>query len=908
MLSYPADRKTHVIFRRFVAGRNVLLFLFLVILAAVGPRPCCLAESLRSDSAAAQWIIGNESLLNTLAFYQRLDELPAGDQFVRLRDNVFPPESDWIRIEAVAAPRTWPASRAAQLAIRFPTLASQDDPTVLSAFRPPVLLAPAVSLVDVAAQLDRLSEIETLLENRAKNPVNSDTDALILKSLLAIARRQPDQATEQMFALSDVLEKKQQVQHSIGGILALVWKTSPNATLREPSMALAMRCYELARIGGSPLNELWKRHSFATHYRLQAAAGEVGVTDTASSSTTAGRWHAVSRSTVAMSGQGYPAALWRLTQGQASKMSPSDRDFLMFDIPLTGDFAVEAIVSAFNYHETQLGYGGTWTGPTYDHKTLMRGHFARDHSTLNLSPPLDEITDSMRVRLEVRDDTVTTLINGRRVNQTAVSVSDPWLTIFSDWYTHGWVRNLRILGEPLIPDSIDLLADERLLGWDAYYGSVEGDDADWQSMETADYEEPKQKSEKNSTFVLRGKQRDLIAGSYCERLLRYHRPILEDATFSYEFYYRTGSHGVHPAIGNQAFVLNPDGQIATHDLTDGVEERLGKHPQPPLGTGLSLDGSPLRSGQWNQMEIAIRGDRIRFTLNSEPIYETLLTDVFPRVFGLFHYCDQTEALVRNLRWSGGWRKELEAVRKQRLTDPTLEQILAGSEMKHTFRHSFADGLPLDIFAIMGEGWKENLTQLPSGIRLVRPGGNYVHYTITPDLQIDGDFDVIADFEDFGASTASGGDGNIKLMLGFSENNTDYRMYRKFSRFAKKELGQQMIQAGYFYSRDGQRVYEFPKLTSEASSGGRLRFIRRGDQLHFLFAANDSTYFRLFHIEPAPKGPTRIGGIGLGIEATRAGETKVTWKSLEVHAEHVSGKAMVKSRSLEQLNQSRDQLP
>jgi len=96
-----------------------------------------------------------------------------------------------------------------------------------------------------------------------------------------------------------------------------------------------------------------------------------------------------------------------------------------------------------------------------------------------LSPPLDEITDPMRVRLEIKQGHATTFVNGRQVAQSTVSVSDPWLTIFSVWHTHGWVKNLRILGTPTIPDSIDLLADQRLLGWDAFFGTIETDDADW---------------------------------------------------------------------------------------------------------------------------------------------------------------------------------------------------------------------------------------------------------------------------------------------------------------------------------------------------------------------------------------------------------------------------------------------
>jgi hypothetical protein len=192
--------------------------------------------------------------------------------------------------------------------------------------------------------------------------------------------------------------------------------------------------------------------------------------------------------------------------------------------------------------------------------------------------------------------------------------------------------------------------------------------------------------------------------------------------------------------------------------------------------------------------------------------------------------------------------------------------------------------------------------------MVRPGGNYVEYLITPSLQIAGDFDVIAEFEGFDATIDAGGDANIKLMLGFAENSADYRLYRKFSRYAKKELGQQMIQAAYFYTREGERSYEFPKHTSEAATGGKLRLVRRGDKLHFLFAADDSDYYRLLHSEHVTTAATRPGGFALGIETTKAGQATVVWKSIEVRAQQLTGCALEASLTPLQLDESRDRLP
>ncbi|MGV3486173.1 MAG: DUF1583 domain-containing protein [Planctomycetaceae bacterium] len=866
---------------------------------------CCLGQSLRSDAAARTVIFGSESLENTLAFVERLAGLPESTQYQRLLNQVFPPETDFIHIQFASAPRSWPSRESGFLSTRFPAFQPHSNTVEKSTSQPAALLVPAVSLIEIAARSGRLSEVESLLNHRATGASNSEIDVRVLRSLIALAQNRTDEASEHLFAIADLLKTREQVRVSIGSVLALIWKACPRDSLREPCTSLTLRCYELARVGGSPLEEVWKRHSFATHYRLRSLT----VSDHAISFDHHGRskhggWRPVSRSTPQSAGEGYAAATWRLADAQASKVASSDRDFLYFDIPLTGDFAVEAIVSGFSYHETQLGYGGTWCGPAYDHKTLLRGHYSRDQSSLKLSPPLDEIKDSMRVRLEVHQGVVRTSINGREVHQAPVSASDPWLTISSGWYTHGWVKNLRILGDPQIPASIDLLADQRMLGWDAFYGSMDGENADWELATPADQDSVKQAS----GLVLRGKRRDLIAGSQCERLLRYHRPIFDDAVLSYEFYYRAGSHAVHPAISDHAYILNADGQVVVHRMTDGIYERMDRRPEPASGVSRSPSDALLHNEDWNRVDVRIADDKLRLSLNGKQVYEAIIAPHSAPVFGLFHYCDQTEALVRDLHWKGDWSEKSELIRTQELTDDRLDQILRGAEFSKTYHHDFAQGFPLEDFAISGENWKQNLKQQEDGIRLTRPGGNFVQYAIVPNLQLGGDFDVIAEFRDFGAKIDSGGDANIQLMLGFSQHAAEYRLYRKFSRFEKKESGQQIIQAAYFHTREGHRNYEFPKMTSEAAAGGKLRFIRRGDQLHFLFAANDSDYYRLLHSEVVPTDPTRANGIALGIETTKAGEATVIWKSLQVRAQQMTGSALEDTLSLEQLNESRDKLP
>src|SRR5207244_3468527 len=62
-----------------------------------------------------------------------------------------------------------------------------------------------------------------------------------------------------------------------------------------------------------------------------------------------------------------------------------------------------------------------------------------------------------------------------------------------------------------------------------------------------------------------------------ERALHYHRPLLEDGTVEYEFYYEPEKMQVHPALDRLCLLLESKG-VRVHWLTDGVNERTDLKP------------------------------------------------------------------------------------------------------------------------------------------------------------------------------------------------------------------------------------------------------------------------------------------------------------------------------------------
>jgi hypothetical protein len=132
-------------------------------------------------------------------------------------------------------------------------------------------------------------------------------------------------------------------------------------------------------------------------------------------------------------------------------------------------------------------------------------------------------------------------------------------------------------------------------------------------------------------------------------------------TLRYEFYYQPGQSLVHPALDRLTFLLDPAG-VRMHWMTDGTylpADELkpdNAWDEPEYRRGPS--SLPLKPGEWNELELALSDDRVALRLNSEPIYERPLPESNNRLFGLFHYKDQTVAEVRNVVLSGDWPRSL----------------------------------------------------------------------------------------------------------------------------------------------------------------------------------------------------------------------------------------------------------
>lgn len=583
----------------------------------------------------------------------------------------------------------------------------------------------------------------------------------------------------------------------------------------------------------------------------------------------------MSRERASTCGRGFPEASWLWDGKECQHLGGHDDDYLFFRSPLRGEFSVEADLRGFN--TTQVLTAGAVFGP-HAAINMITGTFRSGAIVKPVDPPFHRTDKWIRYRSVVRNGVHETWLHGRLVDTRKLPPDfDPWLAIRSWSRTPGAVRDVRISGNPEIPSAVVLSNPGCLSGWWGYHDErVEGENAQWLTPEN---------SPDGAQII--GVRRGL-PGWAIESLLRYHRPLIEDGSIDYDFYYTPGQVLTHPALGRLAFVLADDG-VRLHWITDARFDRSSLAPENSFlvsGQKDRPDPLPLKSDAWNAMRLSLAGRTVKLELNGEKILEQELGASNSRHFGLFHYSGRTEVRVRNVIMRGDWPTTLPSVREQQLADPPPEFIDESmAKMSPVFSHEFAkDGLPAEYFKIAGGFDMSTTAVTPAGlVHSQKSDGRYRHSRFDSWLRMAGDFDITADFAELeiepkqicGCELYVTFDGGYAV--GVKRRWQKPNLQRLVVDWAlPAEPGTSTAKAGQF-----RRVSDF---VSTEVLGGRFRVARRGDTVYALFAEHDSTEFRVVSSKSFKTIGQLEAQVRLQVLANESGSTRVTWKRLRMGAD------------------------
>lgn len=360
-------------------------------------------------------------------------------------------------------------------------------------------------------------------------------------------------------------------------------------------------------------------------------------------------WSPVTGLTATSRAQGWDAPRWSLRDGTLVHHPGFDQDYLVLHTPLRGDFEVTCDLFLEDWQEAHVRYGSRQFELERDRKKyrlLSAVHQAGRPVTI--IPPLPETKgNTYKFRMVVKDGWYRAYVDGRELTSSRVGVNpEPWLMLHCHALNLGKVSNLKILGTPTVPTTIDLLTDDDLGMWRPYFGNA------WTKRGEEMYEAGKKPDPPEE-----GKP--VPPHGFPEAANFYQRPFLEDGVVEYEFYYEPDKAMVHPALDRLTFLLEPEG-VKLHWLTDGPSDQRklaidNATDEPACRRG--PEKLPLNAKAWNKVRLSVAGDTVKVALNGVDVYERTIEPTNQRFFGLFHYTDRTEARVRGMTYTGAWPRE-----------------------------------------------------------------------------------------------------------------------------------------------------------------------------------------------------------------------------------------------------------
>ncbi len=531
---------------------------------------------------------------------------------------------------------------------------------------------PAVELVRVAQKLGKTEQISKLIEQRAAGQPELTASAKALQTLLAIESKQDSVAEQLLKSLQESIDAGSSetgatavAESNVGSVadplptytacFVAALGSSQNATVRPQALAIAEKLQKLERdenrqSGNRQLGRVIGGLLGDLRLLNQVGDGNKPVQPLK-------QWTAVDLRQGDAMVRDSRASTWLGTNGKVQHYPAESFSQLYFQSPLRGKFEITADRTTWGYKEVSIGYGMHAAEPNHDQQnvkvmTLMRS------SNLSGSPldvPDFKAKDVSNFKIQVDGNTVTTWTNGVQVYQHIFpSPPDPWVVLQShDVSFEGRIENLRITGQPEIPERLDLIGVGVSHGWRAdFYGEVIGfnDNAQWQFQ---------------GDKLTGSAKTNIHSAEDLESFIRYQRPMLEDGVVEYEFWYSVGKAEVHPTIAGDALIVRDGKPLEVHRLTNLSSQTENLLPD----NRQSVEGAQtptLKGDSWNQMRMELKGDELTIQVNGVSI-ATLPVKVpaNQRHFGLFHYSN-TEAQVRKLSYSGQWPKTLPTLQEQEL--------------------------------------------------------------------------------------------------------------------------------------------------------------------------------------------------------------------------------------------------
>ena len=710
------------------------------------------------------------------------------------------------------------------------------------------IVCPAYELMAAADRAGKLDELDKAIDNL--KPVNdlSKRGKIALEALLAMHTGDLDTARQGMAQLHEYLVKGLKKTMSVRDRsieLVVAWQAMKHSALQFAALDMAAEMRDKQR--DKEFQCANKRWGESVHILVGHVDGTMlGRSFDPASKPALTQWVNVPRHRPQLRAKGYQHTDWLYMPGVVQHIPGGAYGQLFFQSPLRGNFEIVAERSFHGHREVAIAYGMHAAEPRWDYKAkriTQVMHSSHDvDGEIKIPRQREWLAD---FRIVVKDDRVTTFVNGVQLHEETLSPRpDPWLVLqAAQPGNSSSVRNLRIIGNPEIPDEIDLID---VAGWGAWRADIYGESfsIDDPDNTTAPW--------KKVGDEIHGQIRQSVSAAYIESLLMYQRPMLEDGLIEFESFHVTGEFEVHPAVGRTALIVGPDG-VRKHTLTDAQYDTSGLSPGNVSGIDGAAGHVELKEEDWNHYSLSLKGERLTLTVNDVDVATVILTEPSnQRYFGLFRYGNRTKCRVRNLIYRGNWPKTLPPVERQ--------QLARASSMRSPEEWSEPTVLPLNLSAeeLEAAGLKfggppDRVTNVDRGTRMLlkEADGGSSWPSIHFQGPLDGDWVITLDFEDLKFTPAKTGWSSTFALRAVVDQETGISV----------ESGLDMSLAGVKHLRSkgrhkllsGDDKHDV-RFVSTTFDRGRLRLVRDGSLIATYFAETGSDEFHLMEMYPVGHAP------------------------------------------------------
>ncbi|QEL19722.1 DUF1583 domain-containing protein [Limnoglobus roseus] len=529
----------------------------------------------------------------------------------------------------------------------------KDQPAGQRVFLGAKFEAPCFALVTAAKELNKLDELASLVAKAQplEPDPNFDRDRKALLCLVKIAQGNDAEAAamlNEIITAAKTMKPDEKAENRWADfVVAQAALERPPHVKSVHELSLAMvKNWERSSGNNKTFDgrDTWSRYYHALKARADILANPDGSPRFGSDAALV-HWASVPNFDSWSRSQGMNAPHWSVRDKAIVHYPGHNFDFLFLKTPVRGNFELTCNLKLQGWSELYARYGGYQFEFGKDRKSYKLqstvNHDARSHT---IQPPFGPFEKEIYpFKMVVKDGVMTSFVGDRKLNEERIGVNgDPWIGLHGHFSVTGDAANLKITGDVTVPDKVDMLSSETLAMWRPYLGTI------W-AKRGEEVFQTGARPEANPD----GKPE---VRTFPEAAIYYQRPMLEDGTVDFEFYYDPDKAMAHPMLDRLVVMLEPDG-AKLHWLTDSWHDKSGVKFDnlTPQEKPVKV---PLKEKQWNKGKLAVVGDKMTVSVNGTPVFERDIEPTNQRTFGFFHYTDRTEARVRNAIFSGNWGKEL----------------------------------------------------------------------------------------------------------------------------------------------------------------------------------------------------------------------------------------------------------